>query len=191
MMRHLTTLEDIRAEVWQQLSRATEDKQHAWRTPVLATVNGNMADARTVVLREIDTREQRFLIYTDERASKVPQLLSHPVGTLVMWSAEIGWQLRCRVHLGLEMTGLAASSRWARIKLTPAAQDYLSPLPPGTPLDTGPGSLVAPAPTHEPVPRDYFSVISAKVLSLDWLELHEEGHRRARFENGSTRWLQP
>ncbi len=193
MMRHLTALEAIRAEVWQQLTKATEDNQHAWRTPVLATVNGSMADARTVVLREIDTREQRFLIYTDERASKVPQLLNHPVGTLVMWSAEMGWQLRCRVHLGLEMTGLAASSRWARIKLTPAAQDYLSPLPPGTPLDTTPGSLPAPAPapTHQPVPRDYFSVISAKVISIDWLELHEQGHRRARFENGSARWLQP
>ncbi len=185
MIPHLTDLEAIRAEVWRQLAQATEDKQHAWRTPVLATVNGHLADARTVVLREVDARDQRLLIYTDERAAKVPQVLSHPVGTLVMWSAAIGWQLRCRVHLGLEMTGLAASSRWARIKLSPAAQDYLSPLPPGAPLDADP------APTHPPIKRDYFSVITAKVLSIDWLELHEQGHRRARFENGSTRWLQP
>ena len=184
-MRHLTELHAIQAELWQQLASAASGVDHPWRTPVLATINGHLADARTVVLREIDAREQRFLIYTDERAAKVPQLLNHPVGTLVMWSAEIGWQLRCRVHLALEMTGLAASSRWARIKLSPAAQDYLSPLPPGTPLDADA------APAHDAVARDYFSVISAKVLSIDWLELHEEGHRRARFEGTSARWLQP
>ncbi len=184
-MRHLTDLQAIHAELWRQLEVATAGKDHPWRTPVLATINGHLADARVVVLREIDEREKKFLIYTDERAAKVPQLLNHPVGTLVMWSAEIGWQLRCRVHLALEMTGLAASSRWARIKLSPAAQDYLSPLPPGAPLEGGA------APTHEAITRDYFSVISAKVLSIDWLELHEEGHRRARFEGTSARWLQP
>ena len=184
-MRHLTELHAIHAELWQQLASAASGMDHPWRTPVLATINGHLADARTVVLREVDAREQRFLIYTDERAAKVPQLLNHPVGTLVMWSAEIGWQLRCRVHLALEMTGLAASSRWARIKLSPAAQDYLSPLPPGPPLDADA------APAHDAVARDYFSVISAKVLSIDWLELHEEGHRRARFEGNSARWLQP
>lgn len=185
MTRQLKDLDAIHAAAWQQLGLATTDKLHPWRTPVLATINGHLADARTVVLREIDAREKRFMIYTDERAAKVPQLLSHPVGTLVMWSAEMGWQLRCRVHLALEMTGLAASSRWARIKLTPAAQDYLSPLPPGAPLDADA------APIYEPVARDYFSVITATVLSIDWLELHDQGHRRARFENNSARWLQP
>ena len=180
-----TSLDAIQAEIWRQLGAAVGDSAHPWRTPVLATINGHLADARTVVLREVQAGEQRFMIYTDERASKVSQLLSHPIGTLVMWSQPLGWQLRCRVHLAIEMSGLAASSRWARIKLSPAAQDYLSPLPPGTELEA-PG-----APTHAAVPRDYFSIINAQVLSIDWLELHEEGHRRARFEGTSARWLQP
>ena len=155
-MRHLTELHAIHAELWQQLASAASGMDHPWRTPVLATINGHLADARTVVLREVDAREQRFLIYTDERAAKVAQLLSHPVGTLVMWSQTMGWQLRCRVHLAVEMSGLAASSRWARVKLSPAAQDYLSPLPPGTVID-------APAltPGHKAVARDYFSIITA------------------------------
>jgi pyridoxamine 5'-phosphate oxidase len=182
----LKSLDAIQAEVWRQLDAAIDDNAHPWRTPVLATINGHLADARTVVLREVQAREQRFLIYTDERASKVSQLLSHPIGTLVMWSQPLGWQLRCRVHLAIEMSGLAASSRWARIKLSPAAQDYLSPLPPGSVI--GEPDV---APTHAPVARDYFSIITAQVLSLDWLELHELGHRRARFDGGKGVWLQP
>jgi len=181
----LQSIESIQAEVWQQLTTAAGDSGHPWRTPVLATINGHLADARTVVLREVDARDRSFLIYTDERAAKVSQLLGHPVGTLVMWSPQLGWQLRCRVHLALEMSGLAASSRWARIKLSPAAQDYLSPLAPGTAIED-------PAtPSRGVVERDYFSIVTAKVLSIDWLELHELGHRRARFDGHDGVWVQP
>ena len=60
------------------------------------------------------------------------QIASHPIGTLVLWSATLSWQLRLRVSLSLETSGLELSSRWARLKMTPGAQDYLSPLPPGT-----------------------------------------------------------
>ena len=184
MASRLVSLADIGAEVWAELGRAAGDKQHPWRTPVLATVSGDAADARTVVLREVDARQRKLLIYSDERAGKVKQLLSCPNGTLVMWSPQLGWQLRCRVRLALEMSGLAASSRWARIKLSPAAQDYLSPLPPGTPLP-------ADAPGHTVPEREYFSVISAQVTSIDWLELHAEGHRRAKFDGSASQWLQP
>ena len=184
MADRLETLAAIEAAVWQQLGRCVTDKAHAWRTPVLATVDGERADARTVVLREVDARTRQLLIYTDERAGKVHQLLNHPRGTLVMWSPALGWQLRCRVRLSLEMSGLAASSRWARIRLSPAAQDYLSPLPPGTPLQDQ-------APMHPPVKRDYFAVIDATVESLDWLELHADGHRRAIFDGQGSRFVQP
>jgi hypothetical protein len=90
------------------------------------------------------------------------------------------------VRLSLEMSGLAASSRWARIKLSPAAQDYLSPLAPGTPLPAH-----AQAPGHAAPEREYFSVICADVTSIDWLELHADGHRRARFDGDVGQWLQP
>ena len=183
-MDRLESLAAVEAEVWRQLELCITDKSHPWRTPVLATIDGEAADARLVVLRELDARQRQLLIYTDERASKVSQLLNRPHGTLVMWSPELSWQLRCRVHLSLEMSGLAASSRWARIRLSPAAQDYLSPLAPGSPLQ-------AAAPAHPPVARDYFAVIDATIKSIDWLELHRDGHRRAIFDGQGSRWVQP
>ena len=184
-MERLATLEAIEAQVWLQLRAATTDRNHAWRTPVLATTDGQRADARTVVLREADAPNRRLLVYSDRRAGKVAQLLSHPEGTLVMWSAARTWQLRCRVRLSLEDAGLATSSRWARIKLSPAAQDYLSPLPPGTPLGT------EPAADSVPTSRENFAVIEAQVLALDWLELHRDGHRRALFDAQGALWVQP
>ncbi|MGY4830619.1 pyridoxamine 5'-phosphate oxidase [Sphaerotilaceae bacterium SBD11-9] len=186
MTTRLSTLSEIEAAVWRELSRAPADKQHPWRTPVLATTDGEIGDARTVVLREVSSDEKRLTVYTDQRSAKVAQLGQHPVGTLVMWSPSLGWQLRCRVQVTLETSGLAVSSRWARIKLSPGAQDYLSPLAPGSALDheprlTGDGRGALP----------YFAVMEAQVLGIDWLELHAEGHRRALFDGGEARWLQP
>ena len=54
MTERLTSLAAIEAEVWRQLALAAHDKHHAWRAPVLATVDGDAADARTVILREVD-----------------------------------------------------------------------------------------------------------------------------------------
>jgi pyridoxamine 5'-phosphate oxidase len=182
----LESLTEIEAAVWRELTACVRDKQHAWRTPVLATTDGELADARTVVLREATPDERRLLVYTDQRSPKVAQLKAHPMGTLVMWSPALGWQLRCRVQLSLDTSGLAVASRWTRIKLSPAAQDYLSPLPPGSELAQAAG------PVHlDREGLSHFAVMDAQVQSLDWLELHPEGQRRALFSAEGARWVQP
>ena len=186
MDKRLATLEEIEAAIWDELARAAADRQHPWRVGVLATVaceDGEpLADARTVVTREVEVATHTLLIYTDARAGKAHQLQKHPIGTLVMWSPVLGWQLRCRVRLELEEDGLAVSSRWAYIRQTPGAHDYLSPLAPGSPLES---------PLTPRGGREHFAMISAAVESLDWLELHPDGQRRARFDASGRRWLQP
>jgi pyridoxamine 5'-phosphate oxidase len=182
MPTRLETLTEIEAAAWMELARAASDRSHAWRTPVLATVDGAAADARTVVLREVDASSHTLLFFTDSRAGKVRQARGRPQGTLVFWSPALGWQLRCAVTLQVEDTGLAVASRWATIKLSPAAQDYLSPLPPGAPRDAAVPALAQ---------RENFAVVTAAVQAIDWLELHPDGHRRARFSSAGGCWLQP
>ena len=183
MNTRLESLQAIEAELWRELQAAPRDKQHPWRTPVLATTDGQIGDARTVILREVNAEQSTLLIYTDARAGKVAQIAAHPHGTLVLWSPALGWQLRLRVDLQSVTDGLELSSRWARLKLSPAANDYLSPQAPGTPLEHALDTRVE---------RAHFALLEASVLSIDWLELHALGHRRARFGNDATpRWLQP
>jgi hypothetical protein len=183
MSTRLDSLEAIDAAIWRELSAAARDRQHPWRTPVMATTDGQIGDARTVVLRDVDPVQRTFFVYTDARAGKVSQLAQHPLGTLVMWSEALGWQLRVRVHVDVSIDGLEVSSRWARLKLTPAAHDYLSALAPGSPLETALGARGE---------RVHFALLEAHVLSIDWLELHALGHRRARFDSDcAARWLQP
>jgi pyridoxamine 5'-phosphate oxidase len=183
MNARLDSLPAIEDALWQALQQAVHDKAHPWRAPVLATTDGDLGDARTVVLREADRDRATLRLYSDARSAKVAQIAAHPVGTLVMWSPALGWQLRVRARLDVSIEGLEVSSRWARLKLSPAAHDYLSVQAPGTPLDAALGARGE---------RAHFALLNAQVLSIDWLELHADGHRRARFVVGATaRWLQP
>jgi hypothetical protein len=182
MNSRIESLRLIELSCWQQLERAAAQRDHPWRTMAMATTDGQIADVRSVILREVDAATRTLMFYTDVRSAKVEQLTSHPVGTVLAWSTELGWQLRLRCRFEIDHGGLAASSRWARLKLTPAAQDYLSPLAPGSMIS----SFDAPR-----APRECFALILAQVEAVDWLELHADGHRRAAFDVRGSRWLQP
>ena len=92
------------------------------------------------------------------------------------WPGAPRWAGSCGCGCGwtVQTSGLAVSSRWARLKLSPAAQDYLSPLPPGAPLTAAPSR---PQPDRDS--RSHFAVVQAQVQAMDWLELRPGGHRRA------------
>lgn len=182
MNTRLDALHHIESACWREIERAARERGHAWRVMALATVGAAGAEARCVVLREARTTARELLFYCDDRSAKVEQLRAQPAGTLLLWSAPLGWQLRLRVQLSVLDDGLEVSSRWARLKLTPGAQDYLSPMAPGMPVGT-PGQARG--------ARAFFAVVKAEVKAMDWLELHEQGHRRALFDADGARWLQP
>lgn len=178
----IESLHILEAACWQELERAAADRAHEWRLMTLATVDGDQPQARTVVLREARRASQTLVIYSDARAGKVRQIRAQPLGALVMWSRTLNWQLRLKVRMSVATEGHDVASRWARLRLTPAAQDYLSGLAPGSEL-----SPLVP----ERADREHFAVISAEVLTLDWTELHPDGHRRAVFEASQATWVQP
>lgn len=189
-------LEEIEQCIWSELEscvmprsrlrepdeRSASEAPHEWRVAVLATVDDGLPDARSIVLREIDAPERRLIFYTDARSPKVRQIEATPQGTLMFWSPSLGWQLRMHVRLAVETSGLAVSSRWARLQTTAGADDYLAARAPGSPLD---------APLADLGTRSHFAMIEAMAETIDWLELHPEGHRRAQFGSLGAKWLQP
>lgn len=181
MAERLDSFDAIEDALWRELAAAAHDPLHPWRTQVLATADGQIGDARTVVLRHTDIAQRELTFFTDARAPKVTQIEAHPIGTLVAWSPALGWQLRLRVRLEIQHDGLAVSSHWARLKLAPAAHDYLSALAPGSVLDHALGVRGE---------RSHFALIVARILSIDWLALHAQGHRCVRFAGGQAHWLQ-
>jgi hypothetical protein len=180
------SLSELEARIRAELQRATAQKDHEWRNLSLATRDGEGAQVRTVILREVDIAARQLRFFSDARSPKVAQIAAHPQGTVMCWSTRLGWQLRLSVGLSVETDGLAVSSRWAHLKLKPAAQDYMSPLPPGSALEDP-----LPAVVPERASRHHFAVLTAQVGDIDWLVLHASGQRRARFGKLGASWLQP
>ena len=195
MTARLQQLDEIEQCIWSELEscvaqrrlpepgeHAASEPPHEWRVAVLATVDDGEADARSVVVREVDAAERRLVFYTDARSPKVRQIEASPQGTLVFFSRELGWQVRMQVRLAVETSGLAVSSRWARLQTSAGAHDYLAANAPGSPLD---------APLAELGVRGHFAMIEAMAETVDWLELAPQGHRRAQFGGHGGKWLQP
>ncbi len=174
--------ESLRAKIWQELQRAVGERDHEWRTPVLAGVDADgLPQARTVVLRQADPLPSTLQVYTDSRSPKVTELLRHRGAVLVFWSRRLSWQLRARVTVQVQTDGERVEAAWERVSRTAAAADYLAPAAPGSVFAlTGPGDHAS----------HHLAVLLARVESFDWLELAREGHRRVRFdESGACRLI--
>ncbi len=179
----------IETAVWRELLRAPAQREHAWRHMVMASLDGGGVDARTLVLRECDDVARELVFYTDARSPKLGQLRAAPNAMLVAWSTDLGWQLRLHCQFEVATRGLGVASRWARIRCTPAAQDFLFPLPSGTAIPQPADADVDPAPP--PLEHHHFAVLTARVDVVDWLELGAPPHRRARFDASGASWISP
>jgi general stress protein 26 len=191
MKIHLQTPEEIRQQIWKELARASLDRHHEWRTPVLASADAKgLPDARTVVLRQVDAVAGQLTFYTDSRSPKVAQLQSQASAMLVFWSARLSWQLRVRVACSVITDGPEVEALWQGVKQSAAVGDYLSPRPPGALLPPSSGMDDAPK-ANVPAPIHSFALLRAQVLQMDWLELSRDGHRRAQLSANTWDWLTP
>ena len=186
MKINLETFEEIYHQIWKELGRATQDRHHEWRTPVLTTVGLNgLPNGRTVVLRRADADTRLLNIYTDRRSPKALELKNNPQAQFVFWSTRLSWQLRVRTKVQVLTTGPFVESLWQQVRHSKAASDYMAYAAPGE-VFSSENSL-----SSTENEETYFAVLQAEVVELDWLELSRSGHRRAKFSGDTWRWVSP
>lgn len=180
--------EALASRIWRELDRATRERDHAWRTPVLATVDAeHTSQARTVVLRGADSQLGELRVFTDARSPKVDELRVQSRAVLVFWSPLLQWQLRAAVMVTVLEDGPAVDAAWARVCTSAAAGDYLGAAAPGQHLsDAQAGNGDAVQGSH------HLAILVAQVYALDWLELGPDGaHQRCRFTREGAQRLMP
>lgn len=182
-MSELKEFKCLHQTLWSELKLAVTNREHSWRTPVLATVDADgLPDARTVVLREVDHTTQTLKVFTDQRSPKVAQLQATPLVQLVFWCPNRQWQLRVRASVTIDTSSEQVTVTWKRIRETAAASDYLTAGAPGSVL-TDLAPLAA--------DQHALCLLVFKVESLDWLMLSQQKHLRARLEHDTLVWLTP
>jgi hypothetical protein len=184
-------LADVLAEALRQFSRGVADRRSAFRTPTIATVAPDGApSARTMVLRGFDPAARRLVLHTDRRAGKLVDLGHAPRVAVHVYDPRAAVQVRLSALAQVHVGDAAAHAAWAAS--APASRaGYATEPAPGTELPAPP-----PAPADTDAGFGNFAVLALTFDVLEWLWLHRDGHRRARFAwpaDGSPHaaWLVP
>lgn len=111
-MEKIDTLEEILRTSWNLLFRGAVQNRHPYHTPVLATTNGKVPNARTVVLRETQIDNRQLLIYTDRRTAKIEDLRQCPFASLVFWDKGKSVQIRAKGKVHIHHQNELARTKW-------------------------------------------------------------------------------
>ena len=181
----------IYESLWSLLESGAGDRRSAFHTPVLGTTDADgLVQVRTVVLRRVDRGTRTICCHTDRRSPKVNEIHACSRVSWLFYDASRGVQVRaggtCRVHTG--SSDAVACETWRRVHPN-SRVCYSAPLAPSAELPAWDGnqSKVAHAiattpPTDEDLPPDTFVVLVTTLESVEWLDLHHDGHHRVRYE---------
>lgn len=171
--------DNLVTRVWQELTRATKDRHHHWRTPAIASIGlDGSPQVRTVVLRHANQADWILEAYTDSRSPKYLELIKDNRAQMVFWSDRLGWQLRVSVKTSVHVDGDYVENTWARISQSKSSKDYLGSQAPGTKIIS---NEVSEGPIPQILSEHYLAVLRFQIISMDWLELGKGTHRRAQI----------
>jgi 3-hydroxyisobutyrate dehydrogenase len=174
---------------WDALEAAAKNRNHAFRTPVLLSVDEDgYPSGRVMTLREANRELQYLRFHMDRRSPKYRHWQNNPVISAVFYDRSAKWQIRIRGVAQIHEDD--SFSRLAWENSNPMCQrTYLSTAAPGQELDwdlesTYPPHLLAQRPSSEESELGYarFAVLLLRVADIDSLHLEGTGHQRFRIE---------
>ncbi|MEM1059196.1 MAG: pyridoxamine 5'-phosphate oxidase [Verrucomicrobiota bacterium] len=186
-----TDLEELRTALWRRLETGAHEAGDAWHTPVFTTAGEPGPEARTVVLRGVETARRYLVLHTHLASEKVAEIGRQPLCQWLFYSAEEKLQLRLLTRATIHHGDEVAAADWERTSLS-SRRIYCTVQPPGAeippvegPVSGLPPELEARQPTEEESRRlgwPNFVVIRTEVRRMEFLYLRAAGHRRAAWE---------
>lgn len=194
------TLEAIEMNCWKWLNEGSQRGKDGFHTFALANIQDGLPEVRTVVLRKVERQNRYLYAHTDVRSPKARQLASDEKVALLFYDAVRKIQLRIKAHVMLHADGSLFDQAWEQSRLS-SRKCYLSEKAPGTRLGMGGDSIPPHLQGKDPewdkseTGRPNFLLMQFEVKEIDWLFLHNQGHRRAVIaynqEGYEAFWINP
>lgn len=181
------------ATAWRLLADGVADLRAPARTPTLATTGRDGApELRTVVLRACDAERRNLAFHTDSRSAKVAEIEAGSRVGLHVYDPAWRIQLRLRCKATLHRRDAVAAGHWAETPPTSRIAYQIVDVP-GARLGAPGDAVFSASATGDGA--DNFIAVRLAVREIEWLYLHDAGHRRALFrwlgEDWSGTWLAP
>ena len=178
---------EIEKKLWNLLSRAVNDRNSEFRTPVFICGNDNNLDGRVVVLRKADEKNLSLQFHSDIRSTKIEMIKKNPKCSLLFYGKKEKIQLRMKVKCELHYNDKITKKSWNKTGHI-SRKCYLVTTAPGTKSEEPTSGLDNKFDnfdfTKEESELGYknFCVIKCKIKSIEWLYLAAKGHRRALID---------
>ncbi|MEM6398012.1 MAG: hypothetical protein AAF741_16800 [Bacteroidota bacterium] len=192
-MDTFSDLDDVRQTVWSTLTRATTQRRHEWRTPVMGNTDGDYARMRTIVLRKSDTQSRSLRFYTDKRSAKWPMVKNGGTFSLLFWDSRHALQAQM-IGKPVVLDRDATDHIWSSMPVH-SRSSYATKAAPGSQLKSAKNGLPEGYFDMEPSETEYakphFGVFEIVVDWFEVLQLKRGGHRRAKFtwRASKERWM--
>ena len=191
---------EIEKKIWQLLTRAVNDRNSNFRTPVFICGTDKDLDGRVVVLRKADQEHSFIQFHSDLRSAKIPKIKANPHCALLFYDKKEKIQVRIKATCEINHNNEIAKASWEKTQHI-SRKCYLVESGPGTVSDKPTSGQVNPKYdqfdyTKEESEAGYknFTVIRCKIKSIEWLYLAAKGHRRALIDIENAKkftWLVP
>ena len=154
----------------------------------ISSINGKWPESRTVVLRGLDLNPLRVYFNADYRSPKIKELKENDFCTALFYNQERRVQLRFKCRAILHYKNDISNKAWDNTALQ-SRKCYMGPYSPSKILEEWhpniPLEYLKMDPDKERSQEGYvnFVHIELKVVELDILELHHDGHIRFKGTN--------
>ena len=164
-------------KIWDLLAQGVVNKKSKFHTPTLSTVNGNMINSRTIILRKVDNKTKMLFFYSDSRSRKVLNIIQNNNVTVHLYEPRFKLQVQLYGHAKIENNSEKTKNIWSSLNSF-SKKNYLSALSPGEKIDSL-DNLKYNANNEEAYSN--FSLIYIKVTKLECLQLSDIKNIRVEF----------
>ncbi len=183
------SLDESEKNAWWLFEAGIKDRKSYFHTPVVVSKTKTGAvNPRTMVLRAVNRSALELQFHTDKRSNKINEFAVNKSGAVLVYDMATKVQVRIDAEFRIIDDPAILENRWSKMK-SMSKECYAVSKPPGSEL-------------KDPINVDYdvdgvsnFTILSAKVLQLEWLYLCYKGNRRALFDYRTEQpiksWLVP
>ena len=164
-------------KIWDLLAQGVVNKKSKFHTPTLSTVNGNMINSRTIILRKVDNKTKMLFFYSDSRSRKVLNIIQNNNVTVHLYEPRFKLQVQLYGHAKIENNSEKTKNIWSSLNSF-SKKNYLSALSPGEKIDSLENLKYN---TDNEEAYSNFSLIYFKVTKLECLQLSDIKNIRVEF----------
>jgi hypothetical protein len=197
---HYNDIDKIYEEIWSRLKIGKKDRNSEFHQCYVASTGNEFPSVRTVVLRHVNKDQLTIGFHTDIRSNKINDINDNSNVTVLLYDHAAKIQVKINGIAEINHKNTNTEAIWSNIRDF-SKKCYSVQYAPGTnsnePTSGYPDQYedTLPPPQELELGYENFAHVNIAIKAIEWLYLHQNGHRRAKFtidpDHIDRQWIAP